>query len=311
MSTTTNFSALSQPLVSLILCVKNGLPYLPEALASVERQSYRHFELVVQDCLSTDGTLELIRNFRGAPHIALESANDGGIGPAYNRAVTRCRGEIIGTIDADNLLADNALELAVDYLTHHVDSAAVYGSAYMIRPDGSILYPWSPTNFQLRAVLSCKLVPPFGNSFFARERCGAELRFDSSLLTCADFDLWLRLAGRPIHRLDAILGSTRLSDASMTCRPQTYDQMCRDKVFALQQYFSRPSGCPFPKSVLRWAEAGVYAWAAESILGMTGPTQQFDHYFAQSRRLYPHSPRLQKLRKRAQEMQAQHTRSAA
>src|SRR6476619_6234805 len=118
-----------KPLVSLILCVKNGLPYLPQALASVERQSYRHFELVVQDCLSTDGTLDLIRAFRGAPHVALESANDGGIGPAYNRAVSRCRGEIIGTIDADNLLADNALDLAVDYLTRHADCAVVYGSA--------------------------------------------------------------------------------------------------------------------------------------------------------------------------------------
>src|SRR5207237_2244233 len=41
----------SRPLVSLVLTVKNGLPYLEEALESVRHQSYRNIELVVQDCL--------------------------------------------------------------------------------------------------------------------------------------------------------------------------------------------------------------------------------------------------------------------
>src|SRR5713101_6551247 len=105
------------PRVSLILVVKNGMPYVVEAVASVVKQTYRDFELIVQDGSSEDGTVEFLATFTGVPGLDLVSEPDSGVGDAYARALRRCSGSIIGTIDADNLLEPNALECAVEFMS--------------------------------------------------------------------------------------------------------------------------------------------------------------------------------------------------
>src|SRR3954470_16079290 len=98
------------PLVSIILCVRNGFPHVREAVESVRALTYGNYELVVQDGASTDGTLEYVRSIEGLPAISIVSAADSGIGQGFNRAVQRCRGEIVGSVDADNRLRPDALD---------------------------------------------------------------------------------------------------------------------------------------------------------------------------------------------------------
>jgi hypothetical protein len=272
------------------------MPFLPQALESVASQTYDHFELVIQEGCSTDGSRELLEAFRGAPQVSLESSSDGGIGPAYNRAVQRARGELIASIDSDNLLAPEALELGVAACRQWPDAAAVYGSAHLIGPGGERVSTFVPEEFELVRLLCCELVPPFATSFFRPAACGGQMRFDPGLKTCADFDLWLRLSDRPIRRIDSVLGSTRLSQSSMTCRPETYDQFCQDKLAALRRYFGRFASCPPLVALSQRASAGVFLWAAESVLGIEGPSDRFRLYCQEAARLDPGSPRLRNLR---------------
>ena len=51
---------MSEPLISVIVCVKNGMPYLPEALESLPAQTYKNFEVIVQDGGSDDGIVVLL-----------------------------------------------------------------------------------------------------------------------------------------------------------------------------------------------------------------------------------------------------------
>ena len=77
---------MNEPLVSILLIVKNGMPYLREAVASVARQSYRNYELIVQDGRSTDGSLEFLRQVVDGPRLKIETLPDRGIGQACTRA---------------------------------------------------------------------------------------------------------------------------------------------------------------------------------------------------------------------------------
>ena len=288
-----------RPLVSLVLVVKDGMPYLHEALESIAVQTYDNYEVVVQDGASTDGTLDVLQAAAGLP-LEIESGVDGGVGDAYNRAIRRCRGEIIGSIDADNLLLPDAIERAVSFLISHPDVAAVYGGSNMIEAHGALRYPWMPAEFDLVSLLTCELVPPFAVSFFSRELCGAELRFDETMKTCADFDLWLRISHLPIARIDAILGSTRLSAASMTRRVSTYEQYILDKTAALERYLTTVPTWPIVESLRRHAIAGLHIWAADSVYDIEGRwTEQVERYVVHAEQLVSRSPRVEMLRLRA------------
>jgi glycosyltransferase involved in cell wall biosynthesis len=288
---------MTTPRISLILCVKDGMPFLPEALASVAAQTYRSFELVVQDAASRDGSVEVIRTQDGIPGLDLVSQPDGGIGDAYNRALARCRGAIVGSIDSDNLLEPDALEQIAAFFDDRPDVAAVYGGSNMVEADGTLLYPWMPSEFDLLRLLTCELVPPFAVSFFNRSVCGGRLRFDPSLATCADFELWLGLSDLPIVRLDRILGSTRLSDASMTRRTSTYDRYVADKTTALQRYFGSLDENPVTVAVYSRAVAGLHLWAAASVYDIErARTPQFEEYLERALALDPDSERAAALR---------------
>jgi glycosyltransferase involved in cell wall biosynthesis len=255
------------------------MPFVREAVDSVRGLSYRPFELVVQDACSTDGTAEFLSTLGGIERVVFASEPDNGIGDAYNRAIARCEGDVIGSIDSDNLLEPWSLERAVAALEPG-EAAAVYGAVTMIDDDGTTREDFVPDAFDHRALMRCELVPPFSTSFFARARCGNELRFDETLRTCADFDLWLRLSDRPISRVTQRLGRTRRSPASMSQDPGRFDQFCADKLAALDAFLRRR---PELASEADWARAGIYCWAAESVLALEGASERFRTYVEAAR----------------------------
>ena len=269
---------MERPDFSLILCVKNGLPYLTQAVDSIAAQTYNNFEVIVQDSKSTDGSLEYLRKEKRFANWSVVSESDAGIGDAYNRAVQRCRGAIIGSIDADNLLKPNALADVRRFLHTRDDVACVYGSVEMISGDGATQSVFEPADFDYLSLLQCELVPPFSTSFFVSDRCGPVLNYDAELETCADYDLWLRICHLPVVRIPTVLGCTRLSDNSMTCQPNKYEQFVRDKIFALERHCAQQHRGGLRDSLVRKGSVGVYAWAAESVFAMTGPEELYKSF---------------------------------
>jgi glycosyltransferase involved in cell wall biosynthesis len=254
------------------------MPYLPEAIQSVAAQSYPHIELVVQDGGSTDGSLEFLRSVNTIPTMRIESSRDSGIGDAYNKAIKRCMGEFIGTIDADNLLLKDSVASAVESFKEHPEAAAIYGASELIDPDGNHIATFQAAPFNRAAVMRCDLVMPFASSFFSKRVCDVDLRFEETMKTCADFELWLRLSDRPIIRLTHLFSATRLSSKSMTRNVENYDQFCKDKLYALKRHIDQHGEGLMAQVSLDLCSAGIYYWAAESIGGIEGISPRFEEY---------------------------------
>jgi glycosyltransferase involved in cell wall biosynthesis/Tfp pilus assembly protein PilF len=285
------------PLVSLLMGVKNGMPYLPEAVWSVAAQTYPNVELVVQDGCSTDGTREFLATVRDIPQLYVVSEPDASSAEAYSRALARCRGEIIGTICADDVLEPDAVAWAVAFFAAHPDVAAVYGAATMIDEEGQTTALFAPQPFDLLRVMCCEVVPPLATAFFSRRVCGDELRFDVRAANF-DFDLWLRLGHLPIVATAQRVARVRVHDASNTCRVANYDWYCRDKIATVERYLARYERSALTEAVLRHATAGIYLWAAESVLNLGPDTALCRRFLAEAAKLEPGSARLQALAER-------------
>jgi glycosyltransferase involved in cell wall biosynthesis len=284
-----------RPAISLILTIKNGMPHLAEALESVRQQDCRNFELIVQDCVSSDGSLECVGKLADV-RVDVRSEPDSGIGDAWQRAFQRCRGDIVGSIDSDNLLKPDALSTVWAIFEQHPCAAAVYGSVEGMSEDGTVNAHFCPGPFDLLHVISCQLVPPWSTAFFSRRVCGGDLTFDASLRVCVDFDVWLRIGHLPILQTDKVLGATRLSNKSMTCRIETYDAFCEAKARALKNYVERLSLDAFKVPLLRYGLEGIYCWAAESALRLGASQVEVEKYLDLAFQAQPASVRAKSIR---------------
>jgi glycosyltransferase involved in cell wall biosynthesis len=284
-----------RPRFSIVLATKNGMPFVREAVASLEAQTLDDYEVVIQDAASTDGTAEFLGQLR-LSNVRIASEPDSGLGDAYNRAFPRCRGEIVGILDADNLLVPNALAAIDALFLRHRTAVAIYGAVTMIDAAGQQIGSFVPETFDQRALMRCELVPPFSSSFFHRQRCGPELRCDASLAACQDFELWLRLSDREIVRSTTILGATRLSHKSMSRNAENYERFCAQKIVALERFIADRPGLRRERNA---AVAGIYYWAAESILEIEGPGPRFESFVDRAAALRPEDERLQRVCDRA------------
>ena len=269
-------------LVSIILCVRNGMPHVRDAVDSVRALTHRNFELVVQDGASDDGTLEFLRSVDDLPAVSIVSQPDSGIGQGFNRAVQRCRGAIVGSVDADNRLRPDALDVVLRTFAAQPDAAVVYGACDMIDDGGRRLHSWTPPEFDLLGLMEGAVVPPFATSFFSRERCSAELCFDETFLTVADFDLWLRLSHLNIVRILDVLADVRVGDQSSTWKAANYDNQTAFKIRALRKLFAGPQRERASAKLLERAEAGIYLWAVDSMAVIGGGQERTDRYFAKA-----------------------------
>ncbi|SDK80760.1 Glycosyl transferase family 2 [Pedobacter sp. ok626] len=119
------------PKVSIVIVVRNAAPTIESAIKSVLIQDYKNFEFIIIDGISTDGTLDIIEKYKA--HIAyFSSEKDAGIYDAMNKSLSKCSGDYIYFLGADDeLYSPNVLSAIFDknqYNEHDV----LYGDAYYI-----------------------------------------------------------------------------------------------------------------------------------------------------------------------------------
>lgn len=102
--------AIDRP-ASIIINNYNYARFLPDAIDSALRQTYRNTEVIVVDDGSTDGSREVIASYGTRIHPVLKE--NGGQASAFNLGFTQSRGEILIYLDSDDALLPSAVEKVV------------------------------------------------------------------------------------------------------------------------------------------------------------------------------------------------------
>ncbi|MEY4065603.1 MAG: hypothetical protein RIR26_1811 [Pseudomonadota bacterium] len=106
-------------LISVVIPTFNRLELLKDAIASVRRQTFRAFEIIVVDDGSSDQTLTWLAQ---QPDIRFCETHRRGPAAARNAGARQCRGDWIAFLDSDDVWFDNHLEQLVKVQQHWKDS---------------------------------------------------------------------------------------------------------------------------------------------------------------------------------------------
>ena len=259
------------PLISIVIPTKNSLPHLKNAIEGIRQQTYRNFELIIQDGGSTDGTLEYLSAIHDLPKIDIRSEPDSGIGQAYNRGISRCNGDYLFLAASDEKLFDDALENLISWHKNYPSAAVIYGGVLLVNQQGETISRFTPEPFDFLKVMKCEVVPSTAG-LLNRKVIGTDLYYDESLKTCPDYDFWLRLgyrfsADQIIHRRELIMMG--LADrTSMSYRAESFEQFCKDKLFILDRFLAHKAN-QLRKEHFR-AKGGIYTWAAKEVTSIEG-----------------------------------------
>lgn len=101
----------AQPLVSICMPVYNAEPYIAWAIEGLLAQSYGHFELIICDNCSTDGSLAVAHSYREKDKRirVVENRRNLGFGGNLHKVTSLARGDFMMVHCADDLSAPDAL----------------------------------------------------------------------------------------------------------------------------------------------------------------------------------------------------------
>lgn len=128
-------------LISVVVPAYNAAATIDRTLSSISGQTYRHLEIIVVDDGSRDDTAMRVRTHAKADgRIMVLQQGNGGVARARNAGIAAARGDFVAMIDADDLLAPDALEaLSAELVIGGTDMALAYGGYCVIDNDDRIL----------------------------------------------------------------------------------------------------------------------------------------------------------------------------
>lgn len=180
--------------ISVITVCYNSASTLRDTLESVLKQNYPDIEHIIVDGKSTDGTIELIRQYETLYQGKLKwiSEQDAGIYDAMNKGISLATGDVIGFLNADDYYQDNFVLRDITQVFEQNNTIdAVHGNLHYINSNCKVVRSWRGKEYRLRAFQRGWM--PAHPTFYCKRKCFKQFgSFDTSISSAADFELMLR-----------------------------------------------------------------------------------------------------------------------
>ncbi len=199
-------------LFSIITVSFNAAKCISETLESILAQGYDDMEVIVVDGASTDGTIEIIREYEAKMHGRLRwlSEPDKGIYDAMNKGIALAKGDFVNFLNCGDSYTYNALASVSETINLHRDAQVIYGISRYFDDKGEIRLI-RESHLRLRDRNICHQ-----SIWYKRELFDKYGVYDLRYRFMADYDMNIRLfqAGTVFLPIDAIVVNYSMSGVS-------------------------------------------------------------------------------------------------
>ncbi len=210
--------------ISIITVVYNGEAFLEECIKSVLAQDYPNIEYILIDGGSSDGTLKIIENYKNNINHFI-SEKDNGMYDALNKGLKLATGDVVGILNADDMLASSDVISAVANCFANQNPDALYGNLNYVDPlnTNKIIRRWVAKPYTKRGIILGWM--PAHPTFYVKKSVfdtfgNYSLNYESA----ADYELMIRFLYKENIRavfLDKLMVNMRtggMSNASLRHR---------------------------------------------------------------------------------------------
>lgn len=175
-----------KPLITVITSVFNGEKHLEETILSVINQSYNNIEYIIVDGGSTDGTIDIIKKYEERIN-RWSSEKDMGIYFGFNRGLAQARGDMIGFVNADDVLHDDAISMLVRYYNKYPKIDFIFGS---VKKHWGILHGYKPW----KIFFSWGFYTSHSTGFFIKKEAAKKVGpYNTNFKYSSDYDYFYRM----------------------------------------------------------------------------------------------------------------------
>ncbi|MEN6581864.1 MAG: glycosyltransferase [Armatimonadota bacterium] len=231
--------------ISVLIPVHNAPLTIESAIASILRQTFHDFEVVVVDDGSTDSTPEILDTLALADkRLHIIHLPHRGIIHALNCGISECRGDFIARMDGDDICHPRRLEMQVDFMKSHPEVSVCSSLIKMFPrselPGGLICYEqWMNSLVTHEQIARDMFVesPVAHPSVMMRHSELIEIGGYQERGWAEDYDLWLRYhtSGKLFAKVPEVLTFWRQAAGRLTFTDSRYavENFLRAKAYYL------------------------------------------------------------------------------
>jgi FkbM family methyltransferase len=209
-----NVSDKKLPSVTIVTPSLNQGEFINRTVRSVLDQSYPKLEYIIQDGISQDDTLNILKTYQ-AELTHFESCQDNGQADAINRGFRHATGEIMAYLNADDILLPGTLKYLANYFTQHPDVDVIYSHRVIINENDQEIGRWVLPPHDNDVILWRDYIPQ--ETMFWRQRIWEKIggHINENYQFAMDWDLILRFraADANFKRLPRFLAAFRTHSA--------------------------------------------------------------------------------------------------
>ena len=185
--------------ISVVTCTFNSEKYLKGTLESIENQTYKNIEHIINDSYSTDTTLVIIQEYiernKDKYNIKFIQSEPKGVANALNVATREATGDLIHYLHSDDYyLNKESLEKVATRFRENPDLVWLTGN-FLVEVKGKRIV--IPQTHLLRAntekAISVMNIISHENTFMKREAVQTYGGFNESTNDVVEYSLWLNL----------------------------------------------------------------------------------------------------------------------
>ena len=218
--------------ISIITPCRNSAGLLKSTLHSLHTQTAIlsgrcRLEHLVMDGDSTDSTMEVLS---GWPDLIVQSEPDTGMYDALAKGLRKCTGDIIGYLNAGDILFPWAFDVLIDVFDNP-EMKWVTGYSSQINGRGHVTAAWAPPRYRREFILNGFYAnPSYPNgiqqesTFWTRE-LGNRINLDrlSSFRLAGDYFIWSEMARtEELHSVMSQLGAFLIHPGQLSERSDDY-----------------------------------------------------------------------------------------